>query len=279
MKRVLALLLAVAMVVSFTACGAGRTVKPTEYPTATPPAGETVKPMPTPQTSEKVDVGVAEFAVEKTVCKYKDGNVAILHVENVTDIACTVTINVKYLGEDGNSRGTEQKKFEGFPGNWDNYFVFEPQKTFADIEYEIKATKFDGLPAARLFDCGNTISTTTTFGHVDKNGEFTIPFGDNVGKVKEVVCITFNIDDLMITGACNFNLDGTIVVFDAYGELIYIGTRNKGNMGTDKPISFGLSAHPKVPTDTPWKQRDEYILPWELANVTGFFALESFIAY
>ena len=85
----------------------------------------------------------------KFLCKdkkyvYEGANVTILHLENQSDEYFTITINGEYLDENGEVLKTETQTFEGFPGLWQNYFVFKPDIVYDDFRYTLSAIKYSG---------------------------------------------------------------------------------------------------------------------------------------
>ena len=75
---------------------------------------------------------------------YEGANVTILHLENQSDEYFTISINGEYLDENGEVLKTETQTFEGFPGLWQNYFVFKPDIVYDDFRYTLSAKKYSG---------------------------------------------------------------------------------------------------------------------------------------
>ena len=88
------------------------------------------------------DPASGEFVVFEKKYDYKDMNIMVLHVENQTNRHYNVTIKGKYLGENGETIGEEEQKFEGFSAGWSNYFIFYPRCTFDRFTYEMETEEW-----------------------------------------------------------------------------------------------------------------------------------------
>lgn len=83
-----------------------------------------------------------DFMVSDKKYDYRDGNLELLYVENQTNRHYNVTINGKYLDEDGNVIKEETQTFTGFPSGWANHFIFWPQTAFDSFTYEVKTEEY-----------------------------------------------------------------------------------------------------------------------------------------
>ena len=87
---------------------------------------------------------IGKFVAKDKKYVYEGANVTILHLENQSDEYFTITINGEYLDENGEVLKTETQTFEGFPGLWQNYFVFKPDIVYDDFRYTLSAKKYSG---------------------------------------------------------------------------------------------------------------------------------------
>ena len=161
MKKLSAIVLSLLIIFSFAACepqsspggtgspsadpsaSAGETVKPSASASLTPSA--TLAPTSTPDIvpDEVTDVdGV--FNVSEKKYTFKGNNVMLLNVENTSDKAYSIEITASYKSAGGKIIKSEMISFEGFAPNWSNYFVLNPQISFDEFEFELKATPYSG---------------------------------------------------------------------------------------------------------------------------------------
>jgi len=153
MKKYLCLILSVLLTASFTACDIENSATPDgspSPPTSVTPNGSqlpstsvtpTIKPTTTPDKTTEVD-GV--FSVSQKKYTFKGNNVMLLNVENTSDTAYSIEITASYKNTGGNNIKSEVISFEGFAPNWSNYFVLNPQISFDEFEFELKATPYSG---------------------------------------------------------------------------------------------------------------------------------------
>ena len=87
---------------------------------------------------------IGKFVAKDKKYVYEGANVTILHLENQSDEYFTITIYGEYLDENGEVLKTETQTFEGFPGLWQNYFVFKPDIVYDDFRYTLSAIKYSG---------------------------------------------------------------------------------------------------------------------------------------
>ena len=110
------------MLVCATACGADA-----------PPAVE--------KTPDAV-VAQDDFEIISTKYTYKENNVSVVQVKNKSTQAYTVTLNGEYLNADGKVLKKESKTFEGFAGEWKNYFIFNPGIAYDKLNITIEKTEY-----------------------------------------------------------------------------------------------------------------------------------------
>lgn len=158
MKKLFYTILTAVLLLSATACGAEPTATPNASATpstsakpsasVTPdiPSTPTTMPTATPEATPTPDntTVVGDFEVGYTLHTYEKKRLAIVHVKYNGDTPCTLTLKGKYLNAKGEETGSETKVFEGFPAGWSNYFVFRPEKTFTEFDYEISTTAYQG---------------------------------------------------------------------------------------------------------------------------------------
>lgn len=237
--------------------------------------------LPTPDASENVEIdGEDALLIEKTVTTYQNSNIAYLRVQNVSQKTFNVTVNGKYLAEDGSVIKSESKTFEGFPGDgYSNYFLFMPEIKFADLEYTVNLTPYEGESFAKYVTFGTQAKASASMGHVNKAGEWFIPTGaDEVKNSKTVICIGLAVGPMVITKEALIDYNLKVVVFNSEGEIIHIGYRGQGRCNFRVNYEYFVGGLPLIPTDTPWENKrdeDNYVIPEEYQSLTGFVALES----
>jgi len=84
------------------------------------------------------------FAVSDKKYHYNESDLTILNIKNQTNEHYSITINGQYLDENGNVLKTETQHFEQFAAGYRNYFLFQPDMPYADFQYTIDFTKFEG---------------------------------------------------------------------------------------------------------------------------------------
>lgn len=84
------------------------------------------------------------FIVKKSNYVYEDLDISILYIENQTNENYSITINGKYLDENGNVLKTETQSFEQFAAGFKNYFLFQPDIQFVSFEYDLSFEKYEG---------------------------------------------------------------------------------------------------------------------------------------
>lgn len=75
---------------------------------------------------------------------YENNNLVILQIENQTNENYSITINGKYLDENGNVLKTETQSFAQCAAGYNNHFLFQPDIQFDDFQYTLEFTKYDG---------------------------------------------------------------------------------------------------------------------------------------
>lgn len=78
------------------------------------------------------------FEIKGEKYEYKGDDVLILHVKNQTDVDYDIQVIVTFYDENNEKTLHHEKYFKGFGANWENYFVFRPEKPFARFRCEIE---------------------------------------------------------------------------------------------------------------------------------------------
>ncbi len=114
-----------------------------------------------PNTSESQsnaeNTQTGEFSVKVKKYSYNENDLLIFDIQNITDTDCDLTITVQFFDKNNQTLGTESQTFNGFSAEYRNYFLFSPNKTFENFDYQISATETtDDCPAKNvLFEWTN----------------------------------------------------------------------------------------------------------------------------
>lgn len=204
-----------------TACGTDPTSSPAgQTPGATATPSATVTPMATPDNVANVD-GV--FVVSDKKYDYDGKNIVIMNVENTSDKAYSIEITASYKSAGGKSIKSEVISFEGFAPNWSNYFVLNPQISFDEFEFELKATPYSGPVLADKV-------------HLDTKYPLYIAvlLQDEIGFILDIKHITKATEKDIQKGTITFDLTSyvtsptpitfwsTAVAFNSNGEIVAI---------------------------------------------------------
>ena len=84
------------------------------------------------------------FSTNDKKYTYEDNNLVILQIENQTKENYSITINGRYLDENGNVLKTEMQSFEQFAAGFTNHFLFQPNIQFASFDYDIAFEEYEG---------------------------------------------------------------------------------------------------------------------------------------
>ena len=264
MKKIICTLFAV-VILLFSACESLPTESPAQNPTATP--SQTPYPTPAPEESLQTD----NFSITHQKYEYKGNNVTILHIENLTDKAYTVTLNVKYLSSSGNVIKTEQRTFEGFPAKWRNNFIFQPKIKYDDFEVEVTTQDYAGKTYADNIDIDGTGPGYVKLIQAYSDSECNLYLWKENEDCKLMACVFA----AMPTKANVYECEGTLgckseaLVIDANGVILYIDDPiYEGNMTTNLIPYEGESLVPLYGTKYTWQERDKYVVPDNLKTVT-----------
>lgn len=251
--------------VFLTACNA-----PTQSPVTTSP------PVPTPdKTADVVINGEKAITISQNTYFYKDANVTVINVKNQSDKPCDLVLNISYVDEVGNVIKTDSKSFEGFPQNYSNYFLFDPELSYHDAVCSAKANQCDKASDAEKLTIGKEVRIRALANmYVDDKGEVVFPTSAaHQATLKSRVVLDLGIGPSMVEGASEFELSGYIVIFDSDGNIDHISYTSStiGNYS-----GGGIYSNALVATDVPGDEYYKYKLPEKYNNASGFFALESF---
>ena len=147
MRKILAIILSAVALISLVACEpmVGTTPESSKAPSSSQSPTATLAPTQTPQiTPDKVTDVDGVFNVSQKKYDFKGNNVVILNVENTSNKAYSIQITASYKNSSGAQIKSETITFEGFAPNWSNYFVLNPEISFADFDFELKATAYSG---------------------------------------------------------------------------------------------------------------------------------------
>ena len=248
-------------------------------PTETTTKAPQTEPKPTEtQPQEDPPQQSGQFSVKEKKYDYNGANVSILQVENKSEQAYTITITGKFKDVNGKVVKTESKTFEGFPGGWSNYFVFQPGVKYSSASWDMKADVFNEKTVAQYFYPGDKAVLQIRWGHVDKNGNYYVP--TNVEQAKSSpkhVCLIFGITNMSNTYQTPINFSGDVVVFDSNGKLCYLSEASSGNI--EPGNGFGDAGSNPIVTDVLWENKDLYVLPDNFKKITGLYAVKSVTSY
>lgn len=241
------------------------TVKHTEA--VTKPA-ETTKPVEQPPQQ------TGQFILKEKKYEYKGADVSILHVENKSQKAYTITLTATYKDSNGKELKTEKKTFEGFPAGWSNYFVFNPGIKYDSVSLELAGKDYKGKTLVSYLHIGNNVEFRTFGGLSDGKGTFIYAPGD-MTDLDIYTCVTGNVGPVYHTfnGLITYSCD--IVFFDSNGDICLIGSAGGGQYpsvdvtGTNDSMDCPLLA-----TTILWKNKDQYKIPDNLKNASAIVGVK-----
>ena len=260
---------------------APETTKSTETtakaPESTKPV-ETTKPTET-QPQEDPPQQSGQFSVKEKKYDYDGANVSILQVENKSEQAYTITITGKFKDANGKVIKTESKTFEGFPGGWSNYFVFQPGIKYSSASWDMKMEQYTGNMIANYFDFGGKVSCQAKRVCVNNNGEEVFIITPEIIKeLKEVVAVSIGYGPVVSTYVTPINIAVDTILFDTNGKILHIGKSSAANIVANEPYDRYLTVVYSI-TDIPWSDIDTFNMPDNLKNVTGILAIRHITEY
>ena len=249
--------------------------KPTETTTKAPQTEP--KPTETTKPQESTPQPAGQFSLKEKTYDYNGANVSILQVENKSEQAYTITITGKFKDSNGKVIKTESKTFEGFPGGWSNYFVFQPGVKYTNVTWGMDTVEFTGETLAQHIHPADKVVVECMSGLSDGSGNFVVPSSpDDIAKCKKYVTIWCTFKNMFFQSNFTGLMDirDELVVFDNNGNLIFVGSP-----GTNTNISYTTEIFgdmmPMFVTDVLWENKDNYKLPDKYKNATGIMAIVS----
>lgn len=244
-----------------------------------PKPTETTAAVTTPTTTQKVDADplpvLGKWTAKQKKYDYKGGNVTILHLKNESDEAYTVTINGKYLDADGKVIKMESKSFDGFPSDYENYFIFNPGFKYDSFTFQLDTKKYTKPTLAQYLVAGSTINVSTGWGPSDGSGEWKFPTSPAEEHLFDsYVCLFVNVEPFANTSDTRIEMAAAYAVFDSDGNLYHIhNSQVVGNFAPSESINDTGNAIPISATTCLWENKDQYTLPDNLKNSTGIMAV------
>ncbi len=212
-----------------------------------------------------------QFTAKEKTYDYNGANVSILQVENLSDTAYTVTITGKFKDSNGNVLKTESKTFEGFPGGWSNYFVFQPGIKYSSASWQMTAEEYGDYVYADCFELGNDVYCQVSIFRVNDKGEMQFTgTPEELANLKEKVGVWIYYGPLNNKQDVSLWVDVETVIFDSNGDICFIDS--VGKAGYTNPPHKDYFTLPFYSTDIPWENKSEFTLPENLNNVTGIVA-------
>ncbi len=101
-----------------------------------------------------------QIVVKEKKYAYGDVDVMILTVENQSDTNINVTFIGKFMDSKGNVVATKIEQVKGFPANYRNYVIFEPEVKFSKFTYETKITQYSGEAYMKYIVFGSEVDYT-----------------------------------------------------------------------------------------------------------------------
>jgi len=135
MKYIFVLCSFAILLMLFVGCGGSNSTTPVET-TPMAPLTDTTAPNVVPDENGFV-------VIEKRYI-YLKKDLVILSVENRSDKNYTVTVTGRYLDSDGNVIKTQKQTFTGWAAGYHNYFLFRPNRNFADFQYTLEVNEYTG---------------------------------------------------------------------------------------------------------------------------------------
>lgn len=209
-----------------------------------------------------------KFSVKAKKYDYKGANVSIVSVESNSEQAHKITITGDFKDSNGEVIWSESKTFEGFPAGWKNYFVFQPGIKYDSVSWGLKAEAYEGDTYAEgiIVDGKAESLLIPAFGDGNGNVLYSPPTKDS----PIVVCVGTNLSSkFYYNGNGLLRIKTHFVTWDANGNIINISNvRTIGNIQPDGLWGQGGGSVLLFSTDYLWEDRDKYVIPEYLHNVT-----------
>jgi len=215
------------------------------------------------------------FSIQGKKYPFYNTDVLILNVQNQNDKNYTINITVDFLNSEGQTLHTEERKFEGFASNWQNYFVFKPKITFASYTCTLNVTEYNEIAYSKYFEVGthgDPVRLTlnrTYFMHDPLTQELITRFDEPRVRVGASYQFINTSEEELYYGAC-------FVLFDNKGNLymvddLLLETRLIPVHIYDDPARSGEGGREVYVSDLLWwEERDAFVYPEELTGeITG----------
>ncbi len=240
-------------------------------PLATTTQATETEPKPVETTTAKQEttpIVSGKFSVKAKKYDYKGANVSIVSVESNSEQAHKITVTGDFKDSNGEVIWSESKTFEGFPAGWKNYFVFQPGIKYDSVSWGLKAEAYDGDTYAEgiIVDGKAESLLIPAFGDGNGNVLYSPPAKDS----PIVVCVGTNLSSkFYYNGNGLLAVKTQFVTWDANGNIINISNvRTNGNIHPDGVWGQGGGSVLLFSTDYLWEDRDKYVIPEYLHNVT-----------
>ena len=200
---------------------------------------------------------------------YLGVDVMLVHVENRSDNNYMLTIDGYFYDSDGNLLTNETIKFDGFPSDYSNYFLFNPEMCFDSFEYELTTEIYQYKTLANYLELPSDFRSF--IGDVQYNSSYTVPTAGDLTTNRSYEAMWCYLYPYINNYEKPLSISGYILMFDNKGELYLI----------EKVAPYAISnerfnASPAVLcyiSDILSENDDQFIYPVNIENGTGLFAL------
>ncbi len=160
------------------------------------------------------------FTVKQKIFPYKNGGVAVLHVDNRTGSDCSVEITGRCKSLGGDVVKTERKQFRGFSKDDCNYFLFLCENAFDSFSYEISLLDDDTPGRSAYYSFGTDAWAEPQGNYLQQGLPVPEDFYFKIGVSSHMTCTAperMFIDLSILT----FDNTGSVENFDQYsGDLM-----------------------------------------------------------
>jgi len=94
------------------------------------------------------------FTIKGKKYPYNDNDILILDVENTTATHYTAFFSVTFYDEAGNVVAKQDKTLEQFPGEYEQFCIFQPESRFASYTCELSVEEYTGVDYLSTFFSG-----------------------------------------------------------------------------------------------------------------------------
>lgn len=176
---------------------------------------------------------------------FEGKDLVIIDVLNESNQNLSITINGKYLDENGNVLKTETQTFDQFSAGYQNYFLFRPEMNFAEFTYSIQTEMSSGPFYAKDIKCN-------FYGLVEY--EWPDFEGEAIKRVPSLLART----NYTYLGNTKINFLVWYVIFNSSGEVVAIfGKGETLEKYTPEPDGYDSTLiHKFDPDDWSWDWPD-----------------------